>query len=365
MDGRRGPAGATLKVEGARARGRTSPWQAASTSRVPRLAGYVHAGRTGGLEGAPCARATGSSSGPTTAGPAAARCPRRCAPPRRAPLADPRRSRPAGPPVHRAGVSALHRGVEALSHLGPHGLRLIGRRSRCMRGRTTSSATRARDPPTSSTTSPGRRDPGAWAASSRCDGHGESDRRRLREDRARSSPRTSACSGRSVRWRRCLRRGRRRRGPAIARDEQARPRRARSSRAGTHGHQLRSRREFGNWQLGDDDVLMPLITTANLACGFHGGDPVTMRETVATAVEHGVAVGAHPGLPDLLGFGRREMDVSPEDRGPTSSTRLARWRLPRALGARSSITSSRTARCTRCSTGTRPSPRPSSMRCTR
>ena len=70
---------------------------------------------------------------------------------------------------------------------------------------------------------------------------------------------------------------------------------------------------FGNWKLGDDDVLLPLITTASLACGFHGGDPVTMRETVATAVEHGVAVGAHPGLPDLLGFGRREMDVSPED----------------------------------------------------
>jgi UPF0271 protein len=70
---------------------------------------------------------------------------------------------------------------------------------------------------------------------------------------------------------------------------------------------------FGNWKLGADDELLPLITTASLACGFHGGDPVTMRETVATAVEHGVAVGAHPGLPDLLGFGRREMDVSPED----------------------------------------------------
>lgn len=70
---------------------------------------------------------------------------------------------------------------------------------------------------------------------------------------------------------------------------------------------------FGNWRLGADDALLPRITTANVACGFHGGDPVTMRRTVALAVDHGVAVGSHPGLPDLLGFGRRAMDVSPED----------------------------------------------------
>jgi UPF0271 protein len=70
---------------------------------------------------------------------------------------------------------------------------------------------------------------------------------------------------------------------------------------------------FGNWKLGADEALLPRISTASLACGFHGGDPVTMRRTVAAAVEHGVAVGSHPGLPDLLGFGRRVMDVSPED----------------------------------------------------
>jgi 5-oxoprolinase (ATP-hydrolysing) subunit A len=70
---------------------------------------------------------------------------------------------------------------------------------------------------------------------------------------------------------------------------------------------------FGNWRLGADEALLPRISTASLACGFHGGDPVTMRRTVARAVEHGVAVGAHPGLPDLLGFGRRVIDVSPED----------------------------------------------------
>jgi 5-oxoprolinase (ATP-hydrolysing) subunit A len=70
---------------------------------------------------------------------------------------------------------------------------------------------------------------------------------------------------------------------------------------------------FGNWKLGADEELLPLITTASLACGFHGGDPVTMKRSVASAVENGVTVGSHPGLPDLLGFGRRQMDVSPED----------------------------------------------------
>jgi len=70
---------------------------------------------------------------------------------------------------------------------------------------------------------------------------------------------------------------------------------------------------FGNWKLGADDALLPRITTASLACGFHGGDPLTMRRTVEAAVGHGVAVGSHPGLPDLLGFGRRVMAVSPED----------------------------------------------------
>jgi 5-oxoprolinase (ATP-hydrolysing) subunit A len=70
---------------------------------------------------------------------------------------------------------------------------------------------------------------------------------------------------------------------------------------------------FGNWRLGADDELLPLVTTASLACGFHGGDPVTMKRSVASAAENGVAVGSHPGLPDLLGFGRRQMDISPED----------------------------------------------------
>jgi UPF0271 protein len=62
-----------------------------------------------------------------------------------------------------------------------------------------------------------------------------------------------------------------------------------------------------------DAALMPSITSANVACGFHAGDPGVMRATVALAREHGVAVGAHPGFPDLEGFGRRELQLSPRD----------------------------------------------------
>ncbi|MEE8172663.1 MAG: 5-oxoprolinase subunit PxpA [Alphaproteobacteria bacterium] len=70
---------------------------------------------------------------------------------------------------------------------------------------------------------------------------------------------------------------------------------------------------FGNWVMGADEALMPHVTTANLACGFHAGDPMIMVETVRLAKQHGVAVGAHPGLPDLRGFGRRVMSLSPEE----------------------------------------------------
>jgi UPF0271 protein len=70
---------------------------------------------------------------------------------------------------------------------------------------------------------------------------------------------------------------------------------------------------YGRWTLGHDEEVMPNITSANIACGFHGGDPHVMRRTVELAIQHGVAVGAHPGLPDLMGFGRRRMDVSPAE----------------------------------------------------
>jgi len=70
---------------------------------------------------------------------------------------------------------------------------------------------------------------------------------------------------------------------------------------------------YGRWTLGDDEALMPYLTSANIACGFHGGDPHVMRKTVALALEHGVGVGAHVAFPDLIGFGRRRMAASPEE----------------------------------------------------
>jgi UPF0271 protein len=70
---------------------------------------------------------------------------------------------------------------------------------------------------------------------------------------------------------------------------------------------------YGRWTLGADAEIMPYITSANVACGYHGGDPHVMRRTVALALQHGVAIGAHPGLPDLMGFGRRVMDVTPQE----------------------------------------------------
>jgi UPF0271 protein len=70
---------------------------------------------------------------------------------------------------------------------------------------------------------------------------------------------------------------------------------------------------YGRWQLGADEEIMPCITSASVACGFHGGDPHVMRKTVELALRHGVAVGSHPSLPDLTGFGRRVMAVSPQE----------------------------------------------------
>jgi UPF0271 protein len=70
---------------------------------------------------------------------------------------------------------------------------------------------------------------------------------------------------------------------------------------------------FGNYQLGLDADVIPLISSANIACGYHAGDPAVMRQTVALARRHGVALGAHPGLPDLVGFGRRSMEVTLEE----------------------------------------------------
>lgn len=67
---------------------------------------------------------------------------------------------------------------------------------------------------------------------------------------------------------------------------------------------------FGVYKLGLDEEVIPLISSANIACGFHAGDPTVMRETVSLAKGHGVALGAHPGFPDRVGFGRRYMDAT-------------------------------------------------------
>jgi UPF0271 protein len=70
---------------------------------------------------------------------------------------------------------------------------------------------------------------------------------------------------------------------------------------------------FGRWTLGNDAELMPYLTSANIACGYHGGDPHVMRATVKLAKQHGVGVGAHVSLPDLMGFGRRRMAILPQE----------------------------------------------------
>lgn len=70
---------------------------------------------------------------------------------------------------------------------------------------------------------------------------------------------------------------------------------------------------FGTYQQGDDAAIMPYISSANIACGFHAGDAATMEQTVQLALQHNVSIGAHPGLPDLQGFGRRRMDITAKE----------------------------------------------------
>ncbi len=66
---------------------------------------------------------------------------------------------------------------------------------------------------------------------------------------------------------------------------------------------------FGAWSMGSDDAMLRIVNSANVACGFHAGDPLVMSQTAARARQYGVSVGAHPGYPDLQGFGRRRMDI--------------------------------------------------------
>lgn len=70
---------------------------------------------------------------------------------------------------------------------------------------------------------------------------------------------------------------------------------------------------FGSWIIGNDEAILPYISSANIACGFHAGDPSIILKTVALALKYQVAIGAHPGFADLAGFGRREIQVSPRE----------------------------------------------------
>lgn len=70
---------------------------------------------------------------------------------------------------------------------------------------------------------------------------------------------------------------------------------------------------FGNYTLGQDDKIIPLVSSCNIACGAHAGDPIIMRKTVEMAASAKVAIGAHPGYPDLQGFGRRDMALTPDE----------------------------------------------------
>jgi UPF0271 protein len=90
---------------------------------------------------------------------------------------------------------------------------------------------------------------------------------------------------------------------------------------------------FGAWEIGADAALLPHVTSANVACGAHAGDPDVMRRTVRLARELGVAVGAHPGYPDLQGFGRRALAMSPEEIGASVLAQIgALYAVARAEG---------------------------------
>ena len=70
---------------------------------------------------------------------------------------------------------------------------------------------------------------------------------------------------------------------------------------------------FGAWRMGDDAAMLAIVSSANVACGFHAGDPLTILSTLREAARRGVAVGAHVSYPDRVGFGRRKMDVTPAE----------------------------------------------------
>jgi UPF0271 protein len=70
---------------------------------------------------------------------------------------------------------------------------------------------------------------------------------------------------------------------------------------------------YGRFKIGNDDALFPYLTSCNIACGFHGGDPFHLEQTIQKAIDHGLRIGAHPSYPDLMGFGRRKMHIPPAE----------------------------------------------------
>ena len=70
---------------------------------------------------------------------------------------------------------------------------------------------------------------------------------------------------------------------------------------------------YGIYKIGNDEEMIKHVSSISMGCGFHGGDPHVMRRTVALAKKHNVAVGAHPGYPDIMGFGRRKLQISPQE----------------------------------------------------
>ncbi len=101
---------------------------------------------------------------------------------------------------------------------------------------------------------------------------------------------------------------------------------------------------FGSYKLGEDEAVMPFITSANIACGFHASDPTIMQSTIRLAKKYNLAIGAHPSWPDLQGFGRREMNLSAEETKAIVLYQIGALPHLRRLKVRNSGTSNRTAR---------------------
>ena len=100
---------------------------------------------------------------------------------------------------------------------------------------------------------------------------------------------------------------------------------------------------FGPWVMGNDAEVLKIVKSANVACGFHASDPTVMVDTVKLCQQNGVSIGAHPGFADLQGFGRRVINLSVKELGPTSPTSWAHCRASLPCSAPRSRISSRTA----------------------